>query len=200
MNSWRDAAVRLRAEFARNGRLRAGVWVLLGLASISLLTLQRERLDEANFAYATEYRQLAATTNALSRRDWAERLAAERELNERLVARFWRADTEGLAQAQLQQAMRELSEGLELRNPRIRSGVSQYVPGIPGVCRVQVQMSSEYPPGGELRLVHAIATHPKKLVADRLDMGRDRFRIMVLLSAHFVGLEGGSCGTEDGNA
>ena len=42
--------------------------------------------------------------------------------------------------------------------------------------------------GAELRLLHAFATHPKKLVVDRLDISQTRARVNILVSAYFVGL------------
>ena len=34
----------------------------------------------------------------------------------------------------------------------------------------------------------AFATHPKKLVVDRLEIGQTRARVTLLVSAYFVGL------------
>ena len=83
-------------------------------------------------------------------------------------------------------------EGLELRNARIRSGVSQPVPDLPGIWRVQSRLDAAYPPGVELQALHAMATYPKKLVVDRLDLRRRKgqdSRLALILSAYFVGVE-----------
>ena len=83
-------------------------------------------------------------------------------------------------------------EGIELHNPRIRSGVSQPVPDLPGIWRVQSRLDAAYRPGVELQALHAMATHPKKLVVDRLDLRRRKgqdSRLALILSAYFVGVE-----------
>ena len=38
------------------------------------------------------------------------------------------------------------------------------------------------------RRLHAFATHPKKLVVDRLDISQTQSRVNILVSAYFVGL------------
>ena len=43
----------------------------------------------------------------------------------------------------------------------------------------------------EVRALHALATHPKKLVVDRLDLrrrGRQNSHLVLILSAYFVGV------------
>ena len=38
-------------------------------------------------------------------------------------------------------------------------------------------------------MLHAVATHPKKLVVDRLDLRRRDSRMTLMVSAYFVGIE-----------
>ena len=124
--------------------------------------------------------------------DWPERLEAERETHRRIRSKFWRAETEGIAQAKLQDALAGVIEGLNLRKSRIRSGVSEPVSDLPGVWRVQTRLNAAYRTGVELKVLHALATHPKKLVVDRLDLSRrprHDSRMVLILSAYFVGVE-----------
>ena len=83
--------------------------------------------------------------------------------------------------------------GLGLRKPRLRSGTSQPLPDLPEVGRVQTRLEAAYRPGVELRLLHALATHPKELVADRLDLVRRKrrndSRMRLILSAYVVGVK-----------
>ena len=90
-------------------------------------------------------------------------------------------------------ALAGVMEGLRLRDSRIQSGVSQPVPDLPGLWRVQTRLDARYRRGTELRALHALATHPNKLVVDRVELRRQRgnFRLMLILSAYFVGVEAG---------
>ena len=116
-------------------------------------------------------------------------LAAERETSRALEGAFWRAETEGVAQARLQAVLTEMVKGLDLRRPTIRSGVSQAVPEVPGIWLVQTRLTGQYRPGAELRLLYRLATHPKKLVVERLDIWRETSRMALIVSAYFVGVQ-----------
>lgn len=200
MNAWRQALARMRTELDRSPRLRLGVWLIVGLLLILGLTVQSDRLSAATTAYAEETRLLAGAQTALARTDWPELLTTERAVHDTLAARFWQAETEGLAQAQLQQVLRETGERLDLRNVRIRAGLTRAVPELPGVCQVQARFRSSYRDGEELRLLYALGTLDRKLVADRLQLTDRNAVVTVIVSAYFIGLTAEACGTDPGAA
>ncbi len=196
MNAWRQALARMRTELERSPRLRLGVWLIAGLLLVLGLTAQSDRLSAAATAYAEETRLLAGAQTALARTDWPELLAAEQAIHSTLAARFWQAETEGLAQAQLQQALREVADRLNLRNTRIRAGLTRTVPDLPGVCQVQARFRSTYRGGDELRLLYALATYDRKLVADSLLLNDRNAVVTFIVSAYYIGLTAEACGTE----
>ena len=182
------------AEFAANARLRWGIWLIAGILLAYGILVQSDRLAAAHRDYHTEAARLARAAAVLEGRDWPALLEAERETHEMLEATFWRAETEGLAQAKLQDALTGIIEGLDFRDTLMRSGVSQPVPDLPGIWRVQTRLDAAYRGRAELHALHAIATHPNKLVVDRLDLRRrqrQRSYMVLILSAYFVGVEAG---------
>ena len=182
----------LAAELAGNARLRWGVWLILGIVLLYCVLVQSDRVAAVHDEYAAEADRLAKAEILLQRQDWPELLEAERKTHRALKAVFWEAKTEGLAQAKLQGALTGAVEGLALRKPRIRSGVSQPVPDLPGIWRVQTRLDATYRPGVELQVLHALATHPKKLIVDRLELRQRRRQdsyLTLILSAYFVGVE-----------
>ena len=192
MNALNRALAPLVAEVAGNARLRRGLWLALGIVLFYCILVQSDRVAAVHAEYAAEAGRLAKARVLLQRRDWPDLLEAERNDHRELTAAFWQAETEGLAQAKLQAALTGVFEGLELRNTRVRSGVSQPVPDLPGIWRVQSRLDAAYPPGVELQALHAMATYPKKLVVDRLDLRRRKgqdSRLALILSAYFVGVE-----------
>ena len=182
----------LRAEFAVNPRLRAGIWSIAAVTLFYLVLVQTDRVTDAYDDFAAEAVRLVRAEGLLEREDWPQLLEAERAANEALETAFWQADTEGLAQAQLQAALAGIAGRVKLSDVRIQPGLIQPVPEVAGVWRVQAQFSANQNSGAQLQLLHALATHPKKLVVDRLDMGRDRTRLVVILSAYFVGFDAGA--------
>ena len=192
MSALNQALRPLAAELAGNARLRWGVWLILGIVLLYCILVQSDRVAAVHDEYAAEADRLAKAEILLQRQDWPELLEAERKTHRALKAVFWEAKTEGLAQAKLQGALTGAFEGLALRKPRIRSGVSQPVPDLPGIWRVQTRLDATYRPGVELQVLHALATHPKKLIVDRLDLrrrGRQDSYLTLILSAYFVGVE-----------
>ena len=180
------------AELGANARLRWGIWLIAGILLAYGILVQSERLAAAQRDYGTEAARLARATALLEGPDWSALLEAERETHGELEATFWRAETEGLAQAKLQDALTGIIEGLGFRDVLMRSGVSQPVPDLPGIWRVQTRLDAAYRGRAELHALHAIATHPNKLVVDRLDLRRrqrQRSHMVLILSAYFVGVE-----------
>jgi len=178
-----------RAEFAVNARLRGGVWLIVAVALFYVGLAQSGRVTVAFDDYTAETRRLARAEGLLEREDWPQLLEAERAANAVVEKAFWQADTQGLAQAQMQAALAGIAGGLALREVRIQPGLIQPVPEAPGVWRVQAQFSASHDPGAQLQVIHELATHPKKLVVDRLDLVRGRARLSVIVSAYFVGPE-----------
>ena len=154
-----------------------------------MVLVQSDRVTVAYGDYAGELERLTKAEAMLTQGDWSKLLESERVTGAMLDAEFWEAETQGLAQAGLQAAMGEVIEGLNLRNVRIRSGVSQPVEGLPGVWQIQAQLDGQYRPGVELQVLYAIATYSRKLVVDRLDLSRRNSRISLICSAYFVGIE-----------
>lgn len=183
---------RIRAELAASPRLRAGVWAIVAiLLGYWVFVPHAARPDSAAAGYAEENARLVRARELLAREDWQQRLDAAAATEVRILERFWHAANEGLAQAQVRTALEDMARqvGLALR---IDVGLSQPVPGVPGLWQVQVQITGTAGLAGALRLVYAIARHPRLLVEERLTFSRvrtgrggDEVRIDGLLSAYF---------------
>ena len=184
----RSALAPLRREFANNIRVRFGVWCVLAMVLLYWILVRSEDLQAARAEYAGEIARLERAQEARADEDWPLLLEVEQRTGAELNANFWQAETEGVAQARLLAALTELAGETELREARVQPGVVQPVADAPDVWRVQARLTARHRMGAELRLLHAFATHPKKLVVDRLDISQTRARINILVSAYFVGL------------
>ena len=183
---------RIRAELAASPRLRAGVWAIVAiLLGYWVFVPHAARVDAAATGYAGENARLVRARELLAREDWQQRLDAAAATEVQLVERFWHAANEGLAQAQLRTALEDMARQVRLAL-RIDVGLSQSVPGVPGLWQVQVQITGTATLEGALRMVYAIARHPRLLVEERLTFSRvrtqrggDEIRVDGLLSAYF---------------
>ena len=191
MKALLELAKRAREELAANPRLRLGVWLIVAILLFYWVALvQPERSALAVGDYADTASRLASSQAVLARRDeWPGLLAAAQESDQALQQSFWRADTEGLARARLQETLEKIVADLEVRNVAIESGSSRAVPDVEGLWQVQARLTANYFAGTELKLLHALATHPRKLVVDRMDLVRGRqSRVFLIVSAYFVDL------------
>ena len=136
-----------RAEFDTNARLRGGVWVIAAVLLFYLALVQSERVTVAYDSYEADESRLARAEALLERQDWPQLLTAERTANQALQKAFWQAETQGLAQARLQAALANIAGVLELRDVRIQPGLTQPVPDVPGVWRVQAPVQRQPRPG-----------------------------------------------------
>ena len=193
MSALGEGPARLAAEFAGNARLRWGVWLILAIALFYCILVQSDRVAAVHDDYVAETDHMMKAEMILhDRQDWPQLLEAEREIYQERMAMFWQAETVGLAQAKLQAALTGVIDGLDLRKPRIRSGASQPVPDLPAIWRVQTRLDGGYRPEIEPQILHALATYPKKLIVDRLNLRRRGSRdshVALILSAYFVGVE-----------
>ena len=179
------------AELASNVRLRWGIRLIFGLLIGYVILQQSERLAAVRHDHNAEIERLRKAETLLDLRDGFDLLDAERENHRKIRSMFWQAETEGLAQAKLQAALAQLFGNLGLINIHFRSGSGQSVPGLPGVWRIQIRMDTNYRPGLEPRILHALATHPKKLIVDRLDLKRhskNEAYLVLIVSSYFVGV------------
>ena len=188
MNGLKAAWERVRSELAANLRLRLGAWAVAFIVLFYAVLVQGDRVAAAYDEYADGADRFARAERLRGQGEWSALLAAEQERNEQLSALFWEAETQGLAEASLQAALQELLRPLEFRNLRIQSGVSQPVPDVPGLWQIQAQVNAGYRQGAELQLLHKIATHPRKLVVNRLDLVPQNRRLLLIVSAYFTGI------------
>ena len=183
-----SALAPLREEFSNNVRVRLGVWCVLAVVLLYWVLVRADDLSAAQADYAAEVARLERAQNASADEDWPTLLELERRTGGELSEKFWQAEKAGVAQAVLLAALTELAGEVELRDHRVQPGVTQPVANAPDVWRVQARLTARHRIGAELRLIHALATHPKKLVIDRLEISQTRSRVNILVSAYFVGL------------
>ena len=177
---------------AANPRLLWGIWLILGLILGHVVLVQSDRLTAARHDYRAATQRLGKAEAVLGQPDTAALLDLERKTHRKIRSIFWQAATEGLAQAKLQAALDRALGRLVRGDLHFRSGSILPVSDLPGVWRARIRLDARFQPGLELRMVRALATFPKKLVVDRLDLRRrdqDESYLVLVVSSYFVGLK-----------
>ena len=193
------AIVRIRDELAAKPLLRLGVWLIVAILLFYLVAdVQSGRLSAIASDYDVTADRLSRSRALLERRDWNERVEAARATEEVLAARFWHAENPGLAQARLRTELTALMEEHGVDRLRIKLGMSQPVDDVPRrpdageLWQIQAQVTGQAPRRRILGIVHAIASHPDKLVEEQLNITRPRTdtwgntRFDLLVSAYFL--------------
>ena len=188
MNALKALWTQLRDELSANHRLRLGAWSIAFILLLFLTLLQGDRLAAAYEGYVDSADRLAEVGRLVEGHDWSAAHDRERQRNAQLTAFFWQAQTRGLAEASLQAVLTQLLTGLEFRSIRVRPGVTQPVPDVPGLWRIQAQVNANYRQGAELKLLYALAHSEKKVIVDRLDIVRQNARVVLIVSAYFTGI------------
>jgi len=97
-----EAARQLLGELRTNRRAALGLLLIAALVAGYGLTLLRGAADRALADYRNEAALLQRVEAVAAEHDWPQREAASAALRARLEQRLWTADSEGLAQADLQ--------------------------------------------------------------------------------------------------
>ena len=182
---WSEFQIEVRS----NARLRTGIWSILLILLFYLVLVQAERVSDEISAYNVQSVRLEKVLRLQDQEDLWRLLELEKQAAARLQEYLWNADTLGVAQASLQQSINSILANMKVRNPRIRFGIAQPLEGAQGVWQVQAQIDAHYSRGDEVKLLHDLATHPKKLIVDRLELDSRGRRLLVQVSAYFKGLD-----------
>jgi len=179
----------LQIELKENFRLRMGLWSIGLIVLFYLALVQSVRVEDAYLAFVQQAERLDRAETLLQQDDWVSRAEAENAAFEELSGKLWQAETLGLAQASMQGALGAITQTLNLRNSRMRSGTAQVVEGVDGVWQIQVQLDAQYSSGDELGLLYQMAQSSKLMVVERLDLQPNSRRLSLIVSGYFTGLQ-----------
>ncbi len=177
------------AELQRNSRLRYGVWAIVLILLIYFVLVQADRVNQAAEEYrasVSRYAKLVAMNE--DQDNWFNAVGAEQGNASTLQQLLWQADTVGVAQALLQQSVEQALEPLQMKNVRLRYGAARQVASSPAVWQVQIQVEARYKRGDEVQFLFNLASTPKRLVVDRLELNQKNTQLTVQLSGYFLGL------------
>ncbi len=168
-----QAYKQLLLEWQENPRLRIGVLlILLIVISNGLLALNEYR-NGLFEEYARQDKKLIKLHYVQQQTDWAERAESVKNIRLQLENGLWRAETKGLAQANVQTWFNDKIQQLGLTGLEIAGASVQSDAKMPFIWRVVIEIKGTLYDAGLLELLSQIEQNPKLMQIDQLQTNRD---------------------------
>ncbi len=194
------AWLQFQVQWQANQRLR---WMLWGIAYIFViyfgLTLSEWR-QERNDHVAQLQRTSVKLERLKTQTQWPERWQQEKELAEKLNTKLWTAESNSLAEADLQNYIRRVMVVMEAQNLRLRLAPTEVVElGGQSFTKVTADVTGVIKTQQIDQLLNVMAQSPKALVVERFGFSPQRAeQFSLLLSAYFIIADKAAADTEKG--
>lgn len=189
--------LQLQQQANANPRLR---WMLWGILYIFLIYFALS-LGEWRVEHQQEINQLQRTINKLeqleSQTEWPQRWTAEKEVGAQLQQRLWKAKTAGLAEADLQNYLRDLINNHNADGLRLRLAPTETVViGGESLFKVSADVSAVLGIAQIDNLMRSMAEHPQALLVERFAFSPQRTgQLNMLVTAYFSAADTSSAET-----
>ena len=177
----------LRAEFANNRRLRAGLWLILLLTAMWVSLVW----SDINADLSASTRNLGSDLLSLQEIEpvnvWSERVEAAMASVASHEEGLWRADTQGLASARLQADLYALFKEEEKRQLEIKVATPQPLEDYPHLFRVSASIGATLTADSLLRVLGELEANPLRLNVEQLVVKKKRgvWTAAVIVTAYF---------------
>ena len=177
----------LRAEFANNRRLRAGLWLILLLTAMWVSLVW----SDINADLSASTRNLGSDLLSLQEIEpvnvWSERVEAAMASVASHEEGLWRADTQGLASARLQADLYALFKEEEKRQLEIKVATPQPLEDYPHLFRVSASIGATLTADSLLRVLGELEANPLRLNVEQLVVKKKRgvWTAALIVTAYF---------------
>lgn len=178
----------LVSQWQENPRLRMGlVLIVLIVVSNGLLMVDDYR-NSLYEEYSREYNTLLKLRYVQQQSDWKERAESIKNIRLQLENSLWRAETKGLAQANVQTWFNEKIQQFNLNGLEIAGASVQSDPKTPVIWQVVVEIKGTLHDRGLLELLNNIEQNPQLMQVEQLQVNRDLqdlLRITLQVNCYF---------------
>lgn len=192
--------LQLQQQVSTNSRLR---WMLWGILYIFLMYFALS-LGEWRAEQVQGINQLQRTAIKLeqleSQTEWPQRWVDEKQVSEQLNKRLWKATTPGLAEADLQNYLRNLMNNHNADGVRLRLAPTEtLVIGGETLFKVSADVSGVISSAQINALMRTMAEYPQVLLVERFSYSPQRAgQLSLLVTGYFSAAE--ELSSEAGNA
>lgn len=190
--------LQLQQQTAANPRLR---WMLWGVLYIFFLYFALS-LGEWRAEQQQAINQLQRTAQKLdqleAQTEWPERLATEQQTGQQLSERLWKAQSAGLAEADLQNFLRQQINSYQGDGLRLRLAPTEPITlGGESLFKVSAEVTAVIQASQIDALIRALAEDKRALVVERFSYSSQRGgQLSFLVAAYFLQIDESSGGTD----
>jgi hypothetical protein len=162
--------MQLREQWQANQRLRWLVWSVVYIVLFYVGLVLNDWRQLHNEAVAQLQRTSVKLDQLQHQTQWSERWQHEQVVGEKLRAKLWEAQSDNLAEADLQNFLRKIMTGHGMQNYRPRLAPTERVSlGGESVIKVTAEVSGVVAVGQIDHLMKALADNPKSLSIERFN-------------------------------
>ncbi|MFN3842957.1 MAG: hypothetical protein ACK4RW_06765 [Rehaibacterium terrae] len=175
------------AQWRQNRRLRLAVLAGLLVLGFHLVSALADRRDAVAKAYQRDLQLLTRLDSASRQAEWPARAEQAREALLAVQAGVPRAQSAGLAQAELQAWLTEQASQSGLVQPRVRTETTLDVPGRPELWQVVARMDAEAGAGALATFLQAMSASLPWVQVERLEVreAREGVHLSLIVRAYY---------------
>jgi len=178
-------------ELQKNTRLRAGLWLIIGLLLSYIVLLLNDYQGTLQQAHQNAIKRLNQLQSVAHQTQWLERASQAKALRTQLEVKFWHANTQGLAQATFQKWFDTQVNSAKMKKAHLRIQSTFALPKQPNIWKITARLDASFTAQSLHQLLLAMAKHPQFIVTERLEIrNQNRIsRFTLIVSAYFQGKE-----------
>lgn len=136
----------LISELKQNTRLRIGVWLIVAILAGYGLLLMDEQRQSLRQDHAAKLEHFARLQGVVSQTQWTERMQQLNQMKLLFEENFWRANTKGLAEADVQNWLNERTQLVKLKNASVNVENAVDMPKLPNLWMVSAEVRALFTP------------------------------------------------------
>jgi hypothetical protein len=174
------------SELQKNTRLRLGVWLIMALLMGYVVLVLNDYQMRLKRDYQEALSQLHQLQTMTTQSQWSQRASQTHELLGQWQARFWQADTKGLAQAMFQSWLQEELYFAQLADSRLQVETTVEVPN-QSLWQVSAKLDAVFVPKRLYNFLLVLSTHPQLVVVERLEIQYSQVKpkFSLVMNAYF---------------
>ncbi|OQW90908.1 MAG: hypothetical protein BWK79_18385 [Beggiatoa sp. IS2] len=177
---------RLFIELRKNARLRIGLWVIAMIVVGYIIMLLNDYSTQLQQTYYETLARLNQLQTVANQTNWMVRREQVQKQLTQLKARFWQADTKGLAQATFQKWLNTEVTKANIENARLQVESTLDVPHNTQLWQVTAKLDATFSPETLETLLAALSKNPQLVITERLQIFYQRNpRVSLIITAYF---------------